>query len=311
MPVQFAVLVEDTGEFGVDGVAHLLAVLQHLVIHGVAVYHRAAQFPDGVQCAGLARAGAAGQAQNDAVAVRLHHVEAGGLFQPVADSQPQSPVVRALGVYLRHGAAVKGPQGIEHPLGLSQLIAAGTQGVDLLSLKQVGVLVKADDAGGGAHTPLDLPGGGVRRAGKHRNRRLGRVVAVLHAGGLGLLTLLQGSGDGLVHVDVADEPFQVLQRQSAGPQQAGRLTGQVQNGGLHAHRAGAAVHHTLNLAVHILQHVLGGGAAGAAGGVGAWGRDGHARLPDNGQGDGVVGAAHGHGVQARGDDIRNHVLPAL
>ena len=39
-------------------------------------------------------------------------VEAGGLFQPVADGQTQSPVVRALGEDLRHIAGVKGPQGV-------------------------------------------------------------------------------------------------------------------------------------------------------------------------------------------------------
>ena len=238
-------------------------------------------------------------------------MEARGLFQPVAHSQSQSPAVGALGQDLRHIAVIKGPQGVEHPLGLGQLIVAGAQRVDLLRGKQMGELVKADDAGGRARPPGNLPGRGLRGAGEHRYRRLGRVVAVLHAGGLGLLTRLQGADHRLVHGDGANQLLQGFQRQSAGTQQPGRVAGQVQNGRLHAHGTRAAVHHALDLAVHILQHVLGGGAAGPAGGVGAGRRHGDTRLPDDGQGDGVVGTAHGHRVQSRRDNGGHHIRPAL
>ena len=236
-------------------------------------------------------------------------MEAGGLFQPVADGQTQSPVVRALGEDLRHIAGVKGPQGVEHPLGLDQLVAYRPQGVDLLLPEQVHKLLEANDAGGGPHPPQDLLGGLLRRAGDDGDRRLGGVVAVLHAGGLGLLALRQGAVDGLVHIDLADEPLQVLQGQSAGTQQPGRVAGQVQNRGLHTHRTGTAVHHAADPAVHILQHVLGSRAAGPAGEVGAGGRDGDARLPDDRQRHRVVGAAHRHRVQPGGGLVRDDGPP--
>ena len=300
LPVQLPLRVKGAGEGEADLIPQGGAVLQHLMVQPVAVHHLSPQGLDGPQGAGLARAGAAGEAQHHLLAVRLHHVEAGGLFQPVADGQPQPPVVRALGVDLRHVAGVKGPQGVKHPLGLGQLVPRGAQGVDLLSAEQIRELVKADDTGGGSHPPQDLLGGLLRRAGDDGDRRLGGIVAVFHAGGLGLLPLRQSAVDGLVHIDLADEPLQVLHGQPAGPQQPGRVAGQVQDGGLHPHRAGAAVHHAVDAAVHVLQHVLGRGAAGPAGQVGAGRRDGDARLPDDGQGHRVVGAAHRHRVQPGG-----------
>ena len=142
-------------------------------------------------------------------------------FSRLPMARAEAAVVRALGEDLRDGTGIKGPQGVEHPLGLDQLVARGAQGVDLLLRKQLRELVKADDAGGRTDPPQDLPGGLLRRAGDHGDRRLGGVVAVLHAWGLGLLPLRQGAVDGLVHVDLADEPLQILQRQSAGPQQPG------------------------------------------------------------------------------------------
>ena len=191
-------------------------------------------------------------------------MEAGGLFQPVAHCKAQSPVIRALCEDLRHRAVVKGPQGIEHPLGLGQFVAAGAQSVDLLLGEEMCKLIKADDARTGTHPPQNLLGGLLRRAGDDRHRCLGGVVAVLHSGSLGLLISLERRRHSLVHLGGADQPLQIFQRQSAGPQQPGRITGQVQDRGLHSHRAGTAVHYTVDLAVHILQHILGAGAAGSA-----------------------------------------------
>ncbi len=143
--VQLAVGVKGTGERGADIVPQGRAGLQHLVVQLITVDDLSSQRLHGPQGAGFPGAGAAGEAQHHPLAVRLHHMEAGGLFQPVADGQAQSAVVRALGVNLRHTAGIKGPQGVEHPLGLGQLVAGGPQGVDLVPLKQVGEFVKADD----------------------------------------------------------------------------------------------------------------------------------------------------------------------
>ena len=269
------------------------------MVDPVAVDHNAAQVLNGPQGAALSRAGAAGDPQNDTLAVRVDHMEGRRLLQAVPDGQAQAPVIRALGEDLLHAGGVEAAQSLKEPLGLDKLVAAGAQDADLLLGEEVGVLVEADDSGGGTRPPLDLPGGVHGSAGDHRHRGLGRVVAVFHAGGAGALSRLEGDVDGPVHVDVADQPLDVLHRQSAGAEEPGGLPGQVQHGGLHPHGAGPPVHDHVHPAAHVLHHVLGRGAAGPAGGVGAGGGDGHTRLPDDGQGDGVIGAADAHGVQPR------------
>ena len=308
LPVQLAVGGEDAGEAHVDGVFEFLAAIQHLVVDRVAVDDASPQLPDGLEGAAFSRAGASGDSQDDPLAVRVDDVEARGLFQPVADGQAQPAVVRALGENLLHLAAVEAPQGLENPLGLNLLVAAGAQGADHLLGKEMGVFVKADDAASRARPLRDLPGGVRGGAGDHCHRGLGGVVAVLHARRAGALVRAEGGGHGPVHVDVSDEALNVLHRQSAGAQEPGRLLRQVQHGGLHAHGAASPVDDHVDPAAHILQHVLGRGAAGTAGGVGAGGGDGHPRLPDNGQGDRVVGAADAHGVQARRSLVRDRGL---
>lgn len=54
----------------------------------------------------------------------------------------------------------------------------------------------------------------------------------------------------------------IRKRKDSRSQKPRRRTRQVQNRGFHAHGTGAAIHQALNLSVHILQHVLGRGAAG-------------------------------------------------
>ena len=171
-----------------------------------------------------------------------------------------------------------------------------------------GELIEADDAVPRLEAAGDLRRRGLRPAGDHRHRGLGGIVAVLHAGGLGLLPGFQGGGHGPVDLHMAQDGLQLLQGQSAGAQEPGGLAGEVQDGGFHAHGAWAAVHDAVNATVHVLPDVLGAGAAGAAGAVGAGSRHGHPRLPEEGQGHGVVRAAHAHGVQPRRGDIRHDGL---
>ena len=116
------------------------------MVYPVAVQHRAAQLLDHRQGTALSRAGAAGEAQHDLLAVRLHHMKARRLFQPVAHGHSQALPVRALGIDLGDGAAVKGAQGLKHPLGLGQLILHRADGADHLAREKAGVFIKADHA---------------------------------------------------------------------------------------------------------------------------------------------------------------------
>ena len=131
-------------------------------------------------------------------------------------------------------------------------------------------------------------------------------MAVFHAGSLGLLPFLQFPGDRLVNINMTDQTLQVLQRQSAGTQQPGRLAGQIQDGGFHAHRTGAAIHNTFDFTVHILQNILRRSTAGAAGRVGAGCGNGNSRLPDDGQRHRMVGTAYRHSIKTGSGFIRHY-----
>ena len=279
------------------------------MVHLVAVDDPAAQIPDGLQRAGLTGAGTAGDANDHPLLSSGDGLEARRLLQPVADSKAKALTVRALGIDLSRVLAVKGPQSVKHPLGLDPLILTGSQTFHFLFFEQLREFIKADDTVTGLHHLQNGPGRSFRRAGDNSHRSLGGIMAILHTGSLGLLPVLQPLCYGLIHRHGADDLFQCLQRQSAGSQQTGRCAGQIQNGRLHAHLTGAAVHHGVDLALHVLHHVCRSGAAGTAGGIGAGRGHGNACLPDDGQRYLMVRAPDTHGVQSRCGGIRHDGLP--
>ena len=296
-------------ELHLDGVAQLRILIQHFMVHGVAVDDNAAQIPDGIQGAGLAGTRTAGNADNHLFLIRRNGLEACRLFQAVADGQSQPLTVRTLGIDLLNILAVKGAEGVKHPLGLNPLVPAGAEALHRLPVEPVSKLIEADHAVSGLCQLLNGAGRRLRRAGNHSHRRFRRIMAVLHAGGLGLFAILEGFGHSLVHRQGADHLLQRLQRHPAGSEQAGWVAGQIHNGGLHAHLTGAAVHHGVDLALHVLHHVRCGGAAGTAGGIGAGRGHRNACLPDDGQRYLMVRAADTHGVQSRCGGVRHDGLP--
>ena len=193
--------------------------------------------------------------------------------------------------------------------GLGQLIGGRAETVDDMSFKQRGVFIKADDAAARCQMGGDVRGGSAGCPGNDGDRGLGGVVAVFHAGGLGLFAVRQLLPHRLIHGHLAQYVLQCFQRQPAGTEETGRRHRQVDDGALYAHGAGAAVHDTVDLAVHILQHVLGGGGAGPPRGVAAGCGHGDAGRANDGQGHGMIGAADAHRVQAAGG-AQGHVVPA-
>ena len=145
-------------------------------------------------------------------------------------------------------------------------------------------------------------------AGDDDHLALGRIVLVLHAGGLDHLILVDLSGDRLVHHQVTQDSQQLFGTDSAGTQQPGALISQVHDGGFHAHPAGAAVDDSGDFAVVVVEDMLGGGGGGLAGNIGGGGGDGDAGLADDLPGHIAVGAADAHGDQTAGG-AAGHIGP--
>ena len=207
---------------------------------------------------------------------------------------------------------VKGPQGVEDVPGLLPLVPGGAQVHDGPGLvargEQVLELVKADDPVFRGGVGGDVLRRLFRLPGHNSYGSLGSIVAIFHAGGLGLLSRPHEPGDGGVHLHLAQGVPQLLQRHPAGAEEARGRAGQVDDGGLHPHGAGAAVYDGVNLPVHVLQHVPRRGRAGPAGGVPRGGRNGHVRRRDDLPAQGVGGTAHPHRVQPRRDHIGDQGL---
>ena len=235
-------------------------------------------------------------------------MEARRLFQAVAHRQPQAALVRALGEDGLHVRIVKGTQRVKHMLRLRQLVIRRAQPVYDVSGEQRRVLIEADDPRLLRQVRPDPPGAAAGRARHHRHGGAGRVVPVLHARCLGLFAVRQLLPHGLIHRHGAQHGLQLLQRQSAGTQQARRLHRQVDDGALHAHGAVAAVHDAVDLPHHVLHHVAGTGGAGTAGGIAAGRGHRHTRRLYNGAGHRMIRAADAHGVQPAGG-AQGHAVP--
>ena len=171
------------------------------------------------------------------------------------------------------------------------------------------VLREAHDAGGVAVLP-DVAAEDAQ--GLHHLRLLalhqgdlavGGVVLVAHAGGQGLLARLQGAKHTARHFHRADHNLQHVPGDPTGPQDAGPAVANVHHGGFQAHVAAAPVDDQRDAAVHVLQHVPGGGGAGLAGTVGAGGGNGQIAGLEQRSRHGVGGHAHCHGVQPGGDRV--------
>ena len=160
------------------------------MIYGVTINDRTAQIANCVQSAGLSGAGAAGNSKNDLPFLSSDGFEASRLFQTVADGKAKPLTVRALRVNLRHILAVKGTQGIKNTLCLNTLVLTGAKMLHNLLVKKRRKFVKADDAISRLCQMLNRSGRGGCRAGNNGDRGLGRIVTVLHAWCLRLLTLL-------------------------------------------------------------------------------------------------------------------------
>ena len=93
-------------------------------------------------------------------------------------------------------------------LRLSQLVTGRSQTVDGVSFEQRGIFIKTDHAAVLCQMGGDICGGGARRTGDDCDRGLGGIVAVLHTGSLGLLSVRQLLPHGLVHSYRAQDFFQ-------------------------------------------------------------------------------------------------------
>lgn len=96
-------------------------------------------------------------------------------------------------------------------------------GIDILSRKGIDIL---PEALGTAPHQIDQCFGGI--------------VLVFHARRGCHLSLLQLTGDSMVHFHRANGGFQLFQGHGAGTQQTGMVPGQGDDGGFHAEVAGAA-----------------------------------------------------------------------
>ena len=120
-----------------------------------------------------------------------------------------------------------------------------------------------------------------------------------------MLVLSHLPPDRRVHCHLAQHGFQLLQGDTARPQQPRGRNGQIHNGGFHPHRAWAAVHDSVDFSVHILQHIGRAGRAGAAGGVARGGGHRHSGGRDDGPCDHMVRAAHSYRIQPGGHPVRD------
>ena len=280
-------------------------VLQHLVIDGIAVQYAAAHFLNGTQRAGFPCAAAAGKSDDDLLFCR-HRAEARRLFQTVDHRQVQAALIGALGIYFGDCRAVEGTQRVKHAPGMAAPVALRPQRADDVACELRGIFVKADDACPRRQMALYIAGTVPAGAGDHRHRCFGGIVAVLHTGCFGLFAVGQPVFDRLIHLHVSQHIHQQLQRQTARTQQTRRCNGQVDDGALHPHGAGAAIHDAVDLAHHILRHMLRGGRAGSARGIAAGRGDGHAGLLDDSQRQRMVGTAHAHRFQPAGGAQRHN-----
>ena len=151
-------------------------------------------------------------------------------------------------------------------------------------------------------------GDAPRRADRYNHLRIGRVVAVLHAGGGGLLALLKRTEHRGRNVHLAYYRFEHLARDAAGTQYGG-LADEGEHRRFHPHGAGAAVQNDVDAAVHILKNVLRGGGAGAARKIGRGRRDGHSRRPYESQRRLVLGHTDGDGRKTRRDLVGHYIAP--
>ena len=151
---------------------------------------------------------------------------------------------------------------------------------------------KADDARRRGKMRLDVPRAffGVPR--KDGDGRFGCVVPVFHAGRFRLFPVFEQAHDRLVNGDLSQNVLERFERQSARTKKARRLTGEIDDRGLHAHAAGPAVKNRVDFAVHVLAHVLHARGARPPGGVSGGRGDGNAGFLDNGERYRVIGAAH-------------------
>ena len=144
LPVQSAVGGEDIAERVGQVGAQRRVSPEHFVVHRVAVEHQRAALFQRAQQRGLTRAGAAGDAENKG-AVRLLRVEAGGLFQPVADGEAKPRAVGTLRPDGGHVRRVEGAQRVKNVLRLRELIAARAEPVNDVPRKERRELVEAEN----------------------------------------------------------------------------------------------------------------------------------------------------------------------
>ena len=152
------------------------------MVHGVAVDDMAAQPFKGAEGAGLAAAGAAGEADDQIrQRVGVYHMETRCFFQAVAHRKAETRVIGALGIDMGDIRAVEPPQRVKHTVRLLGGVLRRAEGLQGVRLKLFPQLLKADDALLRLHHSLNIRGAALRLSGDHRHRRVGGIVAVLHA----------------------------------------------------------------------------------------------------------------------------------
>ena len=131
------------------------------------------------------------------------------------------------------------------------------------------------------------------------------IVLILHSGRAGNLALLQLVGDGPGQQNLfAQRLSQLLLGDVPGAQQHRLRAGNVDDRGLHAHFAGPAIQNQGQPAVHIRQHILCRGGAGAAGAIGRRRRKRQPGQFHQAVGHRVRGHTHSHGIQPGAHLIR-------
>ena len=311
-------VLHHAGKCGIQIPEHGLVGFQKMMIDRVAVDDMNAHAGEDMQSCGLPTPGPPGDTDNGLhtrfpLSPSCHlrrgarggssdfdHMKSRRFFQAVPHSQTQTAAVGTLGPDFRYVGLIEGPEGVKDVAGLLGLVQGVSQVMDDMPVKEPGEFVETDHAGARGQMVLDVGRALDRITGDHGDGGLGGVMAVFHAGGLGPLAVGQLGDHGLVHRHLAQNLLQGFQGQAAGPQEPGRGAGQVNDGALHTHAAGAAIHDAVDFAPHILDHVAGGGGTGPPGGVAGWGGDGDPGPADDLQGHGVIGTADAHGGQAAG-----------
>ena len=229
-------------------------------------------------------------------------------FQPVGHRIGHAAAAGAAGIDGGNVLAVQIPQRPKQPVGQSFRLFFAAIGHGNTLRIQPQLLLEAQHPILGAKLPEDIMGRLLSGAGDNNHVAGGGIMGVFHARRANHRIPGDFAHHGPVNIQFAQQLPQLFRRNATGTQQPGPLTGDIHNGGFHAHPAGPAVYNSFDLPRHVVIDMLSGGGAGLAGNIGRGRGNGHSRPADNRPGHVVVRAAHPHGGKSRRGSSGNQIL---